>query len=91
MVDGELTRTLLWMAMDGWLGARHEVDSLYMLVQDDPQWKEKFREQYQDPFRRQMTEERFQPLLKAVRMVLEGADPDSTLAQALTELQKIPN
>ncbi len=91
MVDREITETLLWMAMEGWLGARHEVDSLYMLVQNDPDWKAKFQEQYQDPFRRQMTEDRFQPIVNAVRRVMDGAEPSSTLAQALTEMQKVPN
>jgi hypothetical protein len=72
-------------------GARHEVDSLYQVVQLVPDWESKFRDAFNDPLRQQGTQASFAPLKRAVEEILQGADAFAALERALAELNKPRN
>ena len=91
MADAEMLEVLVWAALDGWAGARHEVDSYYLIVQEVPDWKEKLARHLNDPFRQHMTNERFAPLRKAVTAMINGEEGRLVLEQALAAIKKSPN
>jgi hypothetical protein len=95
MADESLMQSLIGFAIEGWSGARHEVDALYIVVQELPNWQGKLREALDDPFRRQMTDDRFDPLRQAVLRIihedLSAEEGYSLLKESLALTQKSPN
>jgi len=87
----EQTEELILVLLEGWAVSKHESDSLFLALQENTEWKSKFRFHFDDQFRRETTEIQFSPLRKAIRAILSGAEPYSSLEQAVLELEKKAN
>lgn len=78
MTDEE--KTLMKMLLDGWLGALHNVDTYSQILQDQvPDYRQRVDAMLSDPFRREMTEQRFATVRLVVEGVLAGESVDSLI------------
>ena len=79
------------LLLEGWEQSLQLQDSLMMLAQELPDWKQRLEKYKNDPHRIQYSQERFALLKNAFEAILRGEEALPALGQAIAQLDKPPN
>ena len=79
------------LLLEGWEQSLQLQDSLLMLAQEFPDWKQRLERYKTDPHRIQYSQERFSLLRNAFEAILQGEEAVPALKQAIEQLDKPPN
>lgn len=95
MNDDDKHKALEALLFNGWAGALHNMDSLLQVVQSVPDWTIKYQQAFDNPLRRQHTQEKVDSLLRVGNEILQSQGDVEELCSRLEllfrDMTKPPN